>query len=100
MKHITPPSAPPDMSDERAASADAKVKKFARSVPTPNTNKTTATSSPDSSLAPEHNPEHSALHSALREVGDQLLEYGHRPATMAHVAHGFHSLARKLKEAK
>jgi hypothetical protein len=91
-------SAPPEMSDERATSADTKVKKFARSVPVPNSNNSMARSSatPESSLAPEHN----ALHSALREVGDQLLEYGHRPATMAHVAHGFHSLARKLKEAK
>jgi hypothetical protein len=104
MKLIRPHSNPPSYkvvdemarSDERAARADAKVKRFARSQPAPKSYHEVP--SPDVEAPPEATSTFTPdIHSALTSVGDHLMQYHHKPASLATVGHALKQVAMKIK---
>jgi hypothetical protein len=79
-------------SDERAARLDSKVKRFARSEPERKPYNTSMATSPVE--APESTGD---LHAAFVSVGDQMLQYHDKPASLATVGHAFKQVAMKIK---
>jgi hypothetical protein len=84
-----------ERSDERAARADAKVKRFIRSTPS---RKPYHEALDGPAPPPEATPKSTGdLHKALMSVADQMLQYHDKPASLATVGTAFKKLAEKIK---